>query len=149
MADAVLRRDAKALAQIAMSTAESVGVNMTEEGATQYAQNIIDSTFDPNQDINEGVRSSMIGGGLQGLMFAGPGGALWHTTACAARDAGRTAAAYGGAVVDAIRSPQADATQTRPPRSSRRRHRPRRIENASQLRLSLNQPPRPPNRPFL
>ena len=116
MADAVLRRDAKALAQIAMSTAESVGVNMTEEGATQYAQNIIDSTFDPNQDINEGVRSSMIGGGLQGLMFAGPGGALsgaYHGVR-AARDAGRTAAAYGGAVVDAIRGPQADATQTPP-----------------------------------
>ena len=107
MADAVLRRDANALAKIAMSTAESVGVNMTEEGATQYAQNIIDGTYDPNQDLEEGVRASSVAGGLQGLMFAGPGGAVsaaYHTGRMA-RGAAQTIGDVGRAVAQEVRPP--------------------------------------------
>lgn len=55
--------------------AQSVGVNMGEEAATQLAQNYIAKTYDPNRDESEGVAAAATGGGLQGALFAGVGGA--------------------------------------------------------------------------
>ena len=63
MADAVLRRDANCL-PIAMSTAESVGVNMTE-GARRSTPRT-SSTHLTRIRTWEGVRASSVAGGLQG-----------------------------------------------------------------------------------
>ena len=72
----LLRRDVAGVARFILSAAEAGGVNATEEGATQLAQNLIDRAYDPGKDLEEGVAASAVGGAMQGIGLAGSAGVV-------------------------------------------------------------------------
>lgn len=72
---ALMRRDAPAIARFMLETGKAAGVNAGEEWATQVAQNLVSSTYDPARDPFEGSDAAAMMGGLQGLGFAGAGAA--------------------------------------------------------------------------
>jgi len=73
MAKSLLRRDVASVASTLAGVGLVGGVNMTEEQTTQLAQNLIETAWNPDKQLFEGVDEAGMQGLLQGVMMGGGG----------------------------------------------------------------------------